>query len=168
MAKTIMRLYDDLSNARNAVKDLVQAGFARETISLVAKDSDGRYATEFEQQKSQSGESLPDDEEEGAITGGIIGGLAGMMLGLGVAAIPGIGPVIAAGPLATMLLGAGTGTITGSLVGAIAEWEVPNEEAEYYAERVQQGRTLVCVSASDGQVGQVMSVLHRHHPVDFR
>lgn len=165
MARMILCLYDDLSTARNAVKDLVQAGFERESISLVARDMDGQYATELEQ---LTGEGLPDAEQEGAITGGILGGLAGMVLGLGVAAIPGIGPVIAAGPLATVLLGAGTGTITGGLVGAIIEWEVPEDEAKYFAEQVQQGRTLVGVSASDDQTDQVTSILNCYYPVHVR
>lgn len=168
MAKTIVSLYDELSNAGNAVQDLVKAGIAREAISLVAKDMDGRYATYFEKQKNQEGELPPDDEEEGALVGGIIGGLAGMLLGLGVVALPGIGPIIAAGPLATMLLGAGAGTLTGSLVGAIVEWDVPKEEAEYYAKRVQQGGTLVSVRVSDDQVDQVTRLLNRHHPVGVR
>ncbi len=168
MAKTIVSLYNELSDARNAVADLVKAGFARDTISLVARDMDGRYATYFEKQKSQEGETPPDDEVEGALTGGIIGGLAGMLLGLGMVAIPGVGPVIAAGPLATILLGAGTGTLTGSLVGAIVEWDVPEGEAEYYAERVQQGSTLVSVRTSDDQADYVMSILNRHHPVEVK
>jgi hypothetical protein len=167
MAKTIMRLYDELSTARNAVEDLVNAGLAHDAISIVAKDRDGRYKTFFEQQEHQASEGLPEDEEEGAISGGLIGGLAGLLLGLGVVAIPGIGLVLAAGPLATMLLGAGTGAITGSLVGAILEW-APEEDAEYYAEKVQQGRTLVCVSTSDEQADQVTSILQQHHPVDIR
>ena len=168
MAKTIVSLYDELSNARNAVEDLVKAGFARDAISLVARDMDGQYATYFEKQENQEGDIPPRDEEEGAIAGGIIGGLAGILLGLGMMAIPGIGPVIAAGPLATILLGAGTGTLAGSLVGAIVEWDVPEEEAEYYAERVQQGSTLVFVKTSDDQADQVTSILKRHHPVDVR
>ena len=168
MTKTIVSLYAELSNARDAVKDLVQAGLARDAISLVTSDKDGRYATYLAQQEGQVGEGLPEDEEEGAITGGVIGGLAGLLLGLGVAAIPGIGPVIAAGPLATVLLGAGAGTLTGSLVGAIVEWEVPEEEAEYYAESVQQGYTLVSVRTSDDQTDQVTRILNRHQPVDVR
>jgi hypothetical protein len=168
MAKMVVSLYNELSDARSAVTDLVQAGIAREAISLVARDMDGQYATYFETQENQAGEGLPDDEEKGAISGGIIGGLAGMLLGLGIVAIPGIGPVIAAGPLATILLGAGTGTLTGSLVGAIAEWDVPEEETEYYNERVQQGNTLVCVRSSDDQADYVMSILNRHEPVDIR
>ncbi|HET8671302.1 MAG TPA: hypothetical protein VFM05_11940, partial [Candidatus Saccharimonadales bacterium] len=122
----------------------------------------------FEKQENQEGDTPPEDEEEGAITGGVIGGLAGILVGLGVMAIPGIGPIIALGPLATILLGAGTGTLAGSLVGAIVEWDVPEEEAEYYAERVQQGNTLVFVKTSDDQVDQVTSILNRHHPVDVR
>lgn len=168
MAKTIVALYDGLSNAKNAVQDLVKAGFTRDAISLVARDIEGRYATYFEKQEGQESEAPPSDEEEGAIIGGLIGGLAGMLLGLGMIAIPGIGPVIAAGPLATMLLGAGAGTVTGSLVGAIVEWDVPEEEAKYYVERVQQGSTLVVVRTTDDQADLVTSLLNRHHPVDIR
>jgi hypothetical protein len=166
MAKTIVSLYAELSKARDAVQDLVRAGFSRDTISLVTRDVDKRYAAYFERPETQAGESPPDDEEAGAITGGIVGGLAGMLLGLGVVAIPGVGPALTAGPLATAVVGAGAGTITGSLVRAIVEWDVPAEEAEYYAERVRQGNTLICVTTTADQADRAASILKRYHPVE--
>lgn len=168
MAKTIVTIYDELSRASDAVQDLLSAGFARDSISLVVSDVDRGYAAYLEKPESQMNEGLPEDEESGAITGSIVGGLAGLLLGLGVVAIPGIGPVLAAGPLATALLGAGAGTVTGSLVGAIAEWDVPEEEAEYYTERVRQGSTLVSVTTADHQADQAVSILTRHHPAEIR
>lgn len=168
MTRTIVRLYDNFSEAREAVTDLVKAGFNKETISLVARDTDGRLASHFEKSTAPVEAEPPESEEEGALTGGLIGGLAGMLLGLGIVAIPGVGPVLAAGPLAAALMGAGAGSITGSLIGSIAEWDVPEADAEYYAEQVRRGGTLVSVVAPDDQANRAASIMERYHPVEYR
>ena len=165
MTKTIVRIYDNFSEAREAVADLVEAGFNNETISLVARDADGRLASHLERSTTQVEAEPPESEEEGALTGGVIGGLAGMLLGLGIVAIPGVGPVLAAGPLIAALMGAGAGSVTGSLIGSIVEWDVPEAEAEYYAEQVRQGGTLVSAVVPDDWADRAASLMDRHHPV---
>ena len=79
--------------------------------------------------------------------------MAGLLIGIGALAVPGIGPVLAAGPLAgalgTALAGAGIGAAAGGLVGALAGLGVPEEHAEYYAEGVRRGGTLVSVQTDD-------------------
>jgi hypothetical protein len=169
MTRTIVRLYDNFSEAREAVANLVKAGFNNETISLVARDADGRLGSHLERSTTQvEAAEPPESEEEGALTGGLIGGLAGMLLGLGIVAIPGVGPVLAAGPLAAALMGAGAGSVTGSLIGSIAEWDVPEAEAEYYAEQVRQGGTLVSVVVPEDQANRAASIMDRYHPVAYK
>ena len=88
MAKTVVALYDNFDTARNAVEALVDAGFTRGDISLVANDASGKYA------------EYVNDDDVSAGEGAGFGAVVGALVGLGVALIPGVGPVIAAGPLA--------------------------------------------------------------------
>jgi hypothetical protein len=112
MTKTVIGTYRDMTTASAVVNDLVNAGFHRNSISLIANDADQRYASHIDQDVEM------DDTAKGAGIGAAIGGLGGLLLGLGALAIPGIGPVIAAGPIAATLAGAGIGAVTGGIIGA--------------------------------------------------
>src|SRR5687767_2018173 len=112
--KTIVGLYDNLSDAHETVQDLVDAGIARDDISLIASDANNEYSPYLE-----SGTEAEEGAVEGAVTGGVVGGLAGLLLGLGAFAIPGVGPIIGAGPLAAALTGAAIGAAGGGLLGAL-------------------------------------------------
>ena len=160
--KTIVGMYDDLTAARQVVEEVVNMGIDRDRISLVAGDSEGRYATEL-----QHDETTGENVAGGAATGAVIGGLGGLLLGLGALAIPGVGPIIAAGPLMSALVGAGVGAAVGGLVGALTEAGVPEEQAGYYAEGVRRGSTLVTVEAPDSRADEVVRVMDRFHPIDI-
>jgi hypothetical protein len=85
---------------------------------------------------------------------------------LGLLAIPGIGPVVAAGPLLSALAGAGIGAATGGLVGALVKAGVPEQEAERYAEGVRRGGALVSVDVPDNMVEQVNEIMSRYNPIN--
>ncbi len=172
MAKTVIGLYDDFTQARQVVDDLVKEGFSRDRISLVANDRNNRLSQELNMGRTDTGRSdtgteAPEDAAKGAVTGGILGGIVGVVLGLGAFAIPGIGPAIAAGPIISGLVGAGVGAVGGGLLGALIGMGVPNEEAGYYAEGVRRGGTLVAVEAHENEVDHVSRVMNRHDPVDI-
>ena len=95
-----------------------------------------------------------------------VGGAGGLLAGLGIMAIPGIGPVVAAGWLATTLVGAVAGAATGGLVGALVDAGVSKYDAEVYSEAIRRGGTLVTVQAEDSMVSKVDAILDRHQPVD--
>jgi hypothetical protein len=162
MMKTVVALYDHLTDAQNAVYDLVDEGLGRDAISLVAGDREGRYTSELTRN-----EETGDHSAEGAAAGMVLGGIGGALLALGAFAIPGIGPVVAAGPLIAGLVGAGVGAAVGGLVGALVDAGLPEEHAGYYAEGVRRGGTLVSVEATDAQVPQVIDILDLHDPVDI-
>lgn len=175
MTKTVIALYDDLHAANDAVKELVDHGFSRNHISLMASDSSGQYSKELNANASQVREANGASEGAGlgAGVGAVIGGLGGLLVGLGVLAIPGIGPVLAAGPLAaalTGLAGAGVGAVAGGvaggLIGALMDLGVPEETAGAYAEGVRRGSSLVTVKADDQMAAQAVEILNRHTPVD--
>jgi len=149
-AKTVVGLFDTFTAAQQVARDLERQGFSREDISIVANDAKGEYA----------GADLA-DASSGAGTGAAIGGAAGIALGLAALAIPGVGPIIAAGSLATALTGAGIGAVAGGLIGALTHMGVPEDEASYYTEGVKQGGALVMVKAEGDRADHAASILER-------
>jgi hypothetical protein len=109
---------------------------------------------------------LGNDVAAGMATGGIVGGLGGVLLGLGALAIPGLGPIIAAGPLVAGLAGAGIGAAVGGLVGALVNWGVPPEEAELYAESVRRGSILVGLKTDETRLAEATEIMNRFGPID--
>lgn len=168
MAKTVVGVFDRMEDAQSVVQELVQHGVSRGAISLVANDANGTM------QKTVGGDKMDKGEGEqagsGAIAGAGVGGVVGLLVGLGALAIPGIGPVIAAGPIAAALgstaLGAGLGAAAGGLVGPLVEAGVPRPEAEQYSESVRRGGTLVTVQTPDEMVDDTLAIMERYNVVD--
>jgi len=170
MARTVVGLFDTLSEAQHVVNDLVNAGFKRDDISLVANDARNEYSSYL---KGGSTASHTDDAvtaDEGAGFGAVVGGLTGILASLGALAIPGIGPVIAAGPLVAALtggtIGAVAGAATGGIVGGLVKTGISEEDAQAYAEGVRRGGTLLVVNAPDNMAQQAMDIMNRHDAVD--
>jgi hypothetical protein len=91
----------------------------------------------------------------GTTTGGTLGGLAGILGGVGAMAIPGIGPILAAGPIAAGL----TGAVTGGLAGGLVDLGIPEERGQYYEEEVKKGGILATVEADQDKINDVASYL---------
>lgn len=163
MATTVIGLYDRLEDAQTAVSELVSAGFPRENISIVAADTEGKFKTYVGESSAEGGEGMA----TGAGLGAAVGGLGGLLLGIGALAIPGIGPVLAAGPLASALIGAGVGAVTGGLIGALVDAGIPEEQANLYAEGVRRGGTLVKVTAPEDRVDEANRIMDRFNPIDI-
>ena len=163
MTRTVIGLYDRLEDAQNAVSELVSAGFPREDISVVAADTEGKFKTYV----GEPGEDVGEGGATGAGVGAAVGGLGGLLIGLGALAIPGIGPVVAAGPIASALIGAGVGAVTGGLLGALIDAGVPEEQANLYAEGVRRGGTLVKVTTPEDRVDEANHIMDRFNPIDI-
>jgi hypothetical protein len=160
MTVTISRLYDNYTNAQQAVQRLEAAGVPHSDISIVANNSDSWFSGDKKVDRDRDG---VDDRAEGAGTGaGIgagVGGAAGLLAGLGLLAIPGLGPVVAAGWLAATAVGAAAGAATGGVVGALTEAGVSREDADSYAEGVRRGGTLVTARVADADRSRLDAVL---------
>jgi hypothetical protein len=164
--RTIARLFNSYSDASAAVSDLEAAGFPADDISLVARGvGDGATTT---------GDTTDRTGETGAATGGatgatigtLVGGGAGLLAGIGALAIPGVGPVVAAGWLVAALAGAGVGAAAGGLLGALTQAGIGEEQAEVYAEGVRRGGNLVTVRTDESRVAEVEAVMLRHNAQD--
>lgn len=171
--KTIAGLFDNLDAAHAAVRDLRDLGLPSSDVSLVAHDVTGAYSQSLDRADWSTAPAPQDATATGAGMGAVLGGLAGLMVGLGVLVLPGIGPVLAAGPLATVLggifgvgVGAVGGGLAGGLLGALVDLGVPPDQAPFYAEGVRRGGALVTVHAADELEEPVRGLLNRHHAVD--
>ena len=103
----------------------------------------------------------------GAVTGGVVGGAAGLAASLMGLAIPGIGPIIAAGPIVSLLTGAGVGAVAGGLIGGLTDMGVSRADAEYYAEAVRRGGALVTVRADDARAERAAEIMRSHGAIDI-
>ena len=161
MTVTISRLYDNHNDAQQAVRRLESAGVPHSDISIVANNSDSWFNADKKVDRDRDG---VDDRAEGAGKGaGIgagVGGTAGLLAGLGLLAIPGLGPVVAAGWLAATAVGAAAGAATGGIVGALTEAGVSEEDAHSYAEGVRRGGTLVSARVADADRSRLDSILN--------
>lgn len=161
MSRTVTRLFDNYADAEQAVNELERLGVPHRDISLVANNSDSAHD---HRGAHTAGDHAADDAGKGATTGGILGGGAGLLAGLGMLAIPGLGPVVAAGWLASTAVGAAVGAAagaaTGGLVGALTHAGEREEDAHVYAEGVRRGGTLVSAKVDDSLAAQAEQVLN--------
>jgi hypothetical protein len=166
---TITRLFDTRAQAENAVAALESEGIPESDLSIVAGGNNAEDTKAFARDPAHENEAA-EGAGKGATTGGLIGGGAGLLAGLGLLAIPGIGPVVAAGWLASTALGAAVGATaggaTGGLLGALKESGVPEEDAHVYAEGVRRGGTLVSARVDDTQAARVEDILSKASGVD--
>lgn len=163
MSRTITKLFDNYSDAASAVKSLEQLGVPHSDISIVANNAHGEH------------DGIGDvndhgDVSRGVSTGAALGGVGGLLAGLGLLAIPGLGPIVAAGWLASTVVGAGIGAAggaaTGGIVGALKNAGHDDDEANVYAEGVRRGGTLVSAKVDDAIAPDAEAMLNGHNPVD--
>ncbi|HVF58015.1 MAG TPA: YsnF/AvaK domain-containing protein [Pyrinomonadaceae bacterium] len=169
MAKTIIGLFDNRAEAQKVVQELLEDGFRREDISIMSKGAEGtgKGGDGKVEYVEEEGHEQIEDMAKGAGTGALFGGLAGLLVGLTALAIPGLGPVVASGPLAAAIAGAGIGATAGGLISGLTRLGVPEEDANYFAEGVRRGGTLVSVNASDETANDAVAVMKHHGAVEI-
>jgi hypothetical protein len=165
--RIVVALFEERSEAEDAIRELKNAGFTNEQIGVATQDKVGAGETrregsagEDEPEKilDQAAHGLAEGAAAGALTGGVIGGLVGLISSL---LIPGIGPLLVGGVLVSTLLGMGVGAATGGLIGALVGMGVPEEDARYFDAGLREGRTLVTVSDTAG-APEALGILERH------
>ncbi|GJD95222.1 general stress protein [Methylobacterium iners] len=164
--RTLTALYDDYEKAAAAVDRLEAAGIPQGEISIVAQ-KDGQGAASSTGTATDTESDSADGAGTGATLGTVLGGGAGLLAGLGLMAIPGIGPVVAAGWLVATLAGAGVGAATGGLLGALTGAGLSEADAETYAEGVRRGGTLVTVRAEESRADRVTAILDENGAIDL-
>ena len=141
MANTsVYGIYKTREQVEAAVDRFRREGFRNTDISVLFPDNQG--SKDFAHEKNTK---APEGAAAGAGTGVVIGGALGWLAGIGSLAIPGVGPLIAAGPIMAALAGAGVGGTLGTLVGALVGMGIPEYEAKRYEGRIKQGSLLLSV-----------------------
>jgi hypothetical protein len=136
----VFGIYATPGTAEAAVDHLLANGFTNSAISVLLPDDESTRA--FAHQKATK---APEGTATGVATGGVIGGTLGLLAGIGALAIPGVGPLIAAGPIMATLAGLGAGGAVGGFVGALVGMGIPEYEAKRYEGAVKDGGTLLSV-----------------------
>jgi hypothetical protein len=173
MSTTITRLYDEFQDGEQAIRELQRVGVPDHDMSLVSRNSDGkRVGVQLRQPKDHTaGGAAAIAGGIGVVAGGAVGAAGGALAGLGFLAIPGLGPVVAAGWLAAAAVGAAVGGAivgaAGGIVGALTNAGVSKEEAEVYAEGVRRGGTLVSAKVEDDKRSTAEAALDRVGHVDI-
>ena len=167
MSTTLSRLYDDYATATKVLHELESVGIPANAISIVASNADNWYSdtrttpSEIHARNADNAEERGEGAATGASIGAAVGGVAGLLAGVGMIAIPGIGPVVAAGWLASTAAVAAAGGLAGGILGALTEAGVSKEDAQVYAEGVRRGGTLLTVRVPDADKGPVEAILDR-------
>src|ERR1700691_2975678 len=136
----VFGIYKSAEFAERAVDSLIAAGYDSAAISVLLPDS--ASTKEFAHEKDTK---APEGTTAGVTTGGVIGGTLGVLAGIGALAIPGVGPLIAAGPIMAGLAGLGVGGAVGGLVGALVGMGIPEDEAKRYEGHIKAGGVLLSV-----------------------
>jgi len=161
---TVVGVFENPTDAEEAINGLKMAGFTPDSISVVAKDRTvQRDLNEVSGNEAGQGALL------GSLGGGTLGAVLGWMLAGGTALIPGVGPVIAAGVFGATVGGALIGGTLGGITGALAGAGIPEDEASEYSEHVKSGNSLVTAHAANGQLLEAANdVFDRSHAVSTR
>lgn len=162
----VFKKQEDIESALHALKG---GGFDMDRVSLLARnleDVEGaREVTEKHGNEAKEGAGI------GATTGTVLGGVGGFLVGVGLLAIPGVGPILAAGAeisaLASTLAGAGIGAAAGGIIGALVGLGIPEEKAKVYNERVKAGHYLLMVSGNDDEVRRAQSIMRERNVEEF-
>ena len=158
---TVIALFDSRIAAERAINDLVNAGFARDSVSVITSNT-----------SSPAGDvpNIGPQEQIGSGTDAgstaAVGGLAGFIGGIVALAIPGIGPILAVGPLAAGLMGAGIGAATGGIVGALKGHGIPEADASTLSEAIRRGRVLVSAHVPTARVDQAADILDKSGAIE--
>jgi hypothetical protein len=153
----VFGIYSTRSAAENAADAIVKAGFATSDISVLLPENLGSRPI-----ATEKATKAPEGATTGGGTGAVLGGALGLLAGIGALAIPGVGPLIAAGPIMAALAGMGVGGAIGGITGALIGMGIPEYEAKRYEGRIQKGGILLSVHCtSSDEVKRAKEVLER-------
>lgn len=141
---SVFGMFTNRAELEDAIDDLKSAGFRDADISALLPDPNGSKALAHEK-----GTKAPEGAAAGATAGGVIGGTLGVLAGVGMLAIPGLGPFIAAGPIMAALAGIGVGGAVGTVAGALIGMGIPEYEAKRFETALSTGGLLLSVHADD-------------------
>ena len=160
MVKTIVGSFDSYPTARRVARELMDEGYMSRDIGIMASNASGEYRAGTADDKDSHTATC-------ALTGGVVGGAAGLAASLMALTIPGLGAIVAAGPLIAMASGAGAGAVAGGLIGSLTEAGVSPEHANYYAETVRRGGAIVMVKVDESRADRAAEIMRANGAIDL-
>lgn len=157
----VVGVLESEQDAIKVIDELQKQGYRAGDISVIAKSR-----KDEETIRKETASEAEDGIATGAAAGGVVGGVTGLLAGLGALTIPGVGPIIAAGPIAAALSGAVIGAGTGGLVGGLIGMGIAKADAEDYGRFVEEGRILIILDADPKQHRQVVETFNRHQAIN--
>jgi hypothetical protein len=154
--RTVVGMFTNRPEAEAAIRELKAAGFGGDRIGVALQDQEDQR--EVRDLLEATGREAAGGAAKGAVSGSLVGGLIGL---LGSLLIPGVGPIVVGGVLASTLTGAGIGAATGGIIGALVALGVPEADARHFDEGLRSGRTLVTVDAG-ARTAEALMLLDRH------
>jgi hypothetical protein len=154
----VLGIYSNRDGVERATDAIVKAGHpAGDIPRLVPEGLGGPRAT-----GTEKATKAPEGATTGAVSGATVGGVLGLLAGIGALAIPGVGPLIAAGPIVATLAGMGVGGAVGGVTGALIGMGIPEYEAKLYEGRLKKGGILFSVHCSTSEeVKRAKEILER-------
>lgn len=166
--KYVVGVYRTESGAAKAVHRLLEIGYDSADISVLAKNPERFALLELSTDVDvESPTQTVEGAGAGAAAGSVVGGLGGLLLGLGTLVIPGVGPFLAAGPLAAALGGVIAGGAAGGVLGALAGMGIEKSEAVAYEEALNRGDLLVLVQADHSRYDRVVDIFRSLHEEEW-
>ncbi len=163
MAKAVFCIAKSEEQATHIVNQLKEAGFSNDDVSVLLPDRAGSRDFAHEHHTK-----APEGAATGAVAGGVMAGVFGWLVGIGTLAIPGVGPLIAAGPILAALSGAAAGGAVGGLAGGLIGLGIPEYEAKQYEGKVKNGNILISVHTEDSKERSVANqIFDRAHADDI-
>lgn len=157
MKQTIVALFNNYRDAERAVDAAIHSGFDRDSVSIMAIPNPSHETT-----------PAPEGRNASPAAGAAVGGIAGAVLGLTALAIPGVGALVAAGPLAAALSATGAAAGAGGLAGLLAGLGISEDDAQYYARGVYDGGAVVAIHTDEAGVERAESTLQKFGPASIK
>lgn len=164
MSKTVVAIFDTQQMAESAARQIKDQGLRTDDISIVARHKEGTAGTAggttttggtTATMGGNGTRATNDNISDGVVTGGILGGLAGLLIGAGSMVIPGLGIIAAAGPITGLLSGA----VTGGIVGGLVDLGIPENRSRQYETDVKAGKTLFSMRTDEDKVDRIGTIL---------
>ena len=160
--KRAVGVFPSRRDAEQALSQLRKSGFSMESVSILAQNIDQGDQIAGAEVRDRGDTEAQEGAGIGAVTGTVLGGFGGLLVGLEALVIPGVGPFLAAGTIATTLAGAGMGAAGGAIVGALTGAGIPEEDAQAYNKEVSQGKYLVILEGYQDSIERADSILKQH------
>ncbi|OAS19710.1 general stress protein [Paenibacillus oryzisoli] len=161
MSKHIIGVFNTEEEAIRVINQLKAEGYHSEELSVVGRDRDDLdHIEEATETKAEEGLAT------GAATGGVLGGVTGLLVSIGALAIPGLGPILVAGPIVATLTGAAAGASVGGLAGALIGLGIPEKDAMDYDKYVHNGKVLVLVDSDAERAHRAYRVFSEHNSLN--